>query len=122
MLALVAIMVVRAVSVYDDVQLAPVEDLPQVTIDEEAAVKRFAGAIRFRTVSHDDRSNFDGAAFIAFRDYLRTHEDARNEYEALKRQLAVAHAGNTEAYADAKSEFVQSILRKAGIPALERDN
>jgi GrpB-like predicted nucleotidyltransferase (UPF0157 family) len=59
---------------------------------------------------------------IAFRNYLRAHEDARDEYESLKRKLAVAHAGNTEAYADAKSEFVQSILRRAGVPALERDS
>jgi GrpB-like predicted nucleotidyltransferase (UPF0157 family) len=53
---------------------------------------------------------------IAFRDYLRSHADARREYEALKRRLAVEHAGDIEAYAVAKSDFVQNILRKAGVP------
>lgn len=52
---------------------------------------------------------------IAFRDYLRAHPEAREEYEALKRNLAVAHAGSIEAYADAKSDFVRSILREAGV-------
>ena len=32
-------------------------------------------------------------------------------YEALKRELAVRHASDVEAYAVAKSDFVHSILR-----------
>jgi len=66
------------------------------------------------------------AKHITFRDYLRTHPDAARQYEALKRELAVRHAGDVEAYADAKSDFVQSILRKAAAapgpssPAAER--
>jgi carboxypeptidase PM20D1 len=70
-LALVVIMIVRANTVFEDVQLAPAEGLPQVVLDEDGAVERLAGAIRFRTISHDDRSNFDADAFIAFHDYLR---------------------------------------------------
>jgi GrpB-like predicted nucleotidyltransferase (UPF0157 family) len=54
---------------------------------------------------------------IAFRDWLRSHPDDRNAYEALKRRLAVEHAESIEAYADAKSDFVRSILRKAGVTA-----
>jgi GrpB-like predicted nucleotidyltransferase (UPF0157 family) len=52
---------------------------------------------------------------IVFRDYLRFHPDAAREYEALKRELAVRHARDIEAYADAKSDFVQSILRSAAL-------
>lgn len=52
---------------------------------------------------------------ITFRDYLRAHPDAVREYEALKRELAVRHAGDVEAYADSKSDFVQSILRSAAL-------
>jgi GrpB-like predicted nucleotidyltransferase (UPF0157 family) len=52
---------------------------------------------------------------ITFRDYLRAHPDAAREYEALKRELAGRHAGDVEAYADAKSDFVQSILRSAAL-------
>ena len=70
-LALVVIMIVRANIVFEDVQLDPAAGLPQMTLDEDAAVKRFAGSIRFRTISHDDRSNFDADAFLALRDYLR---------------------------------------------------
>ena len=70
-LGLVVIMIVRANTVFEDVQLAPAEGLPQVVLDEDGAVERLAGAIRFRTISHDDRSNFDADAFVAFHDYLR---------------------------------------------------
>jgi GrpB-like predicted nucleotidyltransferase (UPF0157 family) len=52
---------------------------------------------------------------ITFRDYLRAHPNAARAYEALKRDLAVRHAGDIEAYADAKSDFVQSILRSAAL-------
>ena len=52
---------------------------------------------------------------ITFRDYLRAHPDAASEYETLKRELAVRHAGDIEAYAEAKSDFVQSILRSAAL-------
>lgn len=72
LVGLVAIMLVRAMTVYDDEQPAPAEELAPVALDEDAAVRRFAGAIRFRTISHDDRSNFDAAAFRALHDYLRS--------------------------------------------------
>ena len=52
---------------------------------------------------------------IVFRDYLRAHPDARKGYETLKRQLAERHARDVEAYAMAKSDFVQSILRSAAL-------
>ena len=52
---------------------------------------------------------------ITFRDYLRAHPEASREYEALKREFAARHAGDIEAYADAKSDFVQSILRSAAL-------
>ena len=50
---------------------------------------------------------------VLFRDYLRAHREAAREYEALKRQLAVRHAGDVESYAMAKSDFVQGILAAA---------
>ncbi|HUF54436.1 MAG TPA: GrpB family protein [Dehalococcoidia bacterium] len=56
---------------------------------------------------------------IAFRDYLRAHAEERDAYEALKRRLAIEHAGDIEAYAEAKGDFVQGVLRKAGVPARE---
>ena len=62
--------IVRASTVFEDVQLAPAENLARVELDEAQVVERMAGAIRFRTISHDDRSNFDAGAFLAFHDYL----------------------------------------------------
>jgi GrpB-like predicted nucleotidyltransferase (UPF0157 family) len=50
---------------------------------------------------------------IVFRDYLRAHSSAAADYEALKRDLAQKHAGDIEAYALAKSEFVLDILARA---------
>ena len=54
---------------------------------------------------------------LAFRDHLRTNGHARDEYAALKRRLAAIHGGanhtGRQAYADAKSEFVQRILDAA---------
>lgn len=54
---------------------------------------------------------------LAFRDCLREHAGAREEYAALKRRLAAIHGGAThpkrQAYADAKGEFVQRILAAA---------
>jgi GrpB-like predicted nucleotidyltransferase (UPF0157 family) len=49
----------------------------------------------------------------AFRDYLRSHADAAAEYAALKRELAVKHPFDREAYIEGKGAFVQAILRLA---------
>jgi len=54
---------------------------------------------------------------MAFRDYLRTHAEAREEYLLLKRRLAKCFHDATheerQRYADAKSEFVARILSLA---------
>jgi GrpB-like predicted nucleotidyltransferase (UPF0157 family) len=50
---------------------------------------------------------------LVFRDYLRKHADAKEEYQRLKIKLADKFTDDREAYTDAKSEFVNSILQKA---------
>ena len=55
------------------------------------------------------------AAQLAFRDYLRSHVEAREQYVALKRVLAERFPHDGNAYADAKSEFVAEILSRAGL-------
>jgi len=54
---------------------------------------------------------------LAFRDYLRAHADAASEYERLKRALAAqTDAGDREsrdAYARAKTDFIERIIRLA---------
>jgi GrpB-like predicted nucleotidyltransferase (UPF0157 family) len=50
---------------------------------------------------------------IAFRDYLRAHGDAANNYASLKRKLAAQYPHDSLAYTDAKSEFILGIEEKA---------
>ncbi len=50
---------------------------------------------------------------LAFRDWLRVHDDDRRLYEETKRELAARTWKHTQNYADAKSEVVQEILARA---------
>jgi GrpB-like predicted nucleotidyltransferase (UPF0157 family) len=50
---------------------------------------------------------------LAFRDYLRSSATAAAEYAALKTALAAQYQFDREAYTNAKSEFVGSILNRA---------
>jgi len=49
---------------------------------------------------------------LAFRDYLRTHPEAAQEYGDLKRRLAATHGSDRDAYTSAKTAFVRSIEAK----------
>jgi GrpB-like predicted nucleotidyltransferase (UPF0157 family) len=50
---------------------------------------------------------------LALRDYLRAHPEEARTYERLKRRLAAEHPADREAYTDAKSAYVESVMRKA---------
>lgn len=50
---------------------------------------------------------------LAFRDYLRVHDDAREAYEQLKRDLATRDFATVSEYAEAKTDFIRSIEEKA---------
>ena len=50
---------------------------------------------------------------LAFRDWLRTHDDDRQLYESAKRDLAGREWKYVQNYADAKSEVVEQILSRA---------
>jgi GrpB-like predicted nucleotidyltransferase (UPF0157 family) len=56
-------------------------------------------------------SSVEYARHIIFRDHLRSHIEDANNYATLKRQLAARFATDREAYTQAKSEFVEKILR-----------
>jgi len=49
-----------------------------------------------------------------FRDYLRGHPQEAGQYAGFKRELARKYAADRDAYTRSKSEFVGSILKKAG--------
>lgn len=50
---------------------------------------------------------------LAFRDYLRAHPEAAARYAALKQRLAGEFRHDREAYTQAKTAFVQEIMRQA---------
>ena len=50
---------------------------------------------------------------LAFRDWLRTHDEDRILYENTKLELAVRTWKHVQNYADAKSGVVRQILKRA---------
>jgi GrpB-like predicted nucleotidyltransferase (UPF0157 family) len=50
---------------------------------------------------------------LAFRDYLRTHVEAAQQYDKLKRMLADRFQHDRQAYNQAKTDFIRSIETKA---------
>ena len=53
---------------------------------------------------------------VGFRDWLRTHDDDRELYERTKRELVTRDWEYVQNYADAKSEVVEEIVARAGLP------
>ncbi len=49
---------------------------------------------------------------LFFRDYLRQHSEALQQYTTLKKSLAKKHRYDRESYTDGKRDFVASILKK----------
>ncbi|WP_261566681.1 GrpB family protein [Frankia gtarii] len=60
-------------------------------------------------------------ALLAFRDALRADPGLRQDYADLKKHLAGEHHDNRNAYTNAKSDFVDQVLRGNGIQPLPRD-
>jgi GrpB-like predicted nucleotidyltransferase (UPF0157 family) len=50
---------------------------------------------------------------LAFRDYLRSHHDVAQEYEALKVTLAQKFEHDREAYTAAKADFIRAAIDRA---------
>jgi GrpB-like predicted nucleotidyltransferase (UPF0157 family) len=53
---------------------------------------------------------------VGFRDWLRTHDDDRQRYEATKRDLVARDWEYVQNYADAKTAVVEEIMARAGLP------
>jgi len=51
---------------------------------------------------------------IRFRDYLRSHSDEVRRYSELKKSLAIRFRDDRKAYTEAKTAFIEEILRRAG--------
>jgi GrpB-like predicted nucleotidyltransferase (UPF0157 family) len=50
---------------------------------------------------------------LYFRDYLRNHEEARTEYVALKKELALRYKHHRENYTNAKTDFIKKCTKEA---------
>jgi GrpB-like predicted nucleotidyltransferase (UPF0157 family) len=64
----------------------------------------------------------DFTALISFRDALRDHPDLLKAYADLKKALAASHRTDRDAYTNAKSEFVRSVLQSIGSPPPSRNS
>ena len=65
-----------------------------------------------------DHPNF--RALVAFRDALRHDFKAQEAYSSLKEDLASKHQSDRNAYSNAKTEFVQSIIEAGGFTRSSR--
>jgi GrpB-like predicted nucleotidyltransferase (UPF0157 family) len=60
-------------------------------------------------------------ALLAFRDALRGDPDLLQEYAQLKQRLAREYGENRNAYTNAKGDFIEEALRRAGIEPPPRE-
>ncbi|MEO8666798.1 MAG: GrpB family protein [Ignavibacteria bacterium] len=94
------------------VKLKPLTDqMPPVIIDhDEVPGKNFTSYSSIHTLV----KNTDGwKRHIAFRDFLRAHDDIRDEYYLLKKEIIKQEFENMLKYNDAKNDFVKDVERRA---------
>lgn len=86
-----------------------------------------AGRDAFRAPAHDIRHHLyvcaaEGREFfrhLAFRDYLRRHPNDAADYARLKKSLSGKFSIDREAYTEAKTEFIEEILRRTSLEKAE---
>jgi GrpB-like predicted nucleotidyltransferase (UPF0157 family) len=62
------------------------------------------------------RGSIELERMVGFRDWLRSHPEDRDLYERTKRELAARTWRHIQHYADAKTEVVEMIIGRAGLP------
>jgi GrpB-like predicted nucleotidyltransferase (UPF0157 family) len=65
------------------------------------------------------RGSRQAVRHLAFRDRVRTHDDERDRYAAVKLELAAQDWTYVQEYADAKNEVIDEIVARTGL-AIER--
>ena len=71
------------------------------------------GTPRTHHVHIVERGSWTLRRHLLFRDYLRVHPQTMQQYARLKQELAVRFESDREAYTQAKTEFVESIIALA---------
>ncbi len=84
--------------------------------DRPDAGQTYDGVSRTHHLHMYETKHEEWARHLVFRDYLREHKDVARQYADLKKRLAAELGRDLEGYADAKSEFVRSVLAKAATP------
>lgn len=74
-------------AVLQPAEVAPIEP---ITVDEAGATERLAAAVRFKTVSYQDKEKFDAAEFKKFRDFLEA--SFPKVHATLNRELVNGHS------------------------------
>lgn len=87
-------------------------------IDESNAGERWlfrkGNPTRFHlSITYNDRGSFLERQ-ILFRDYLKEHDEARDAYSKLKKELIMKDPTGKDMYIEGKTDFVMSTLKKAG--------
>ena len=73
----------------------------------------------FRTPERDVHVHFFPAGsgeidrYLEFRDFVRSHAETRDQYAALKRELSKRDWADMNEYADAKTDFIEGVIRRA---------
>ena len=83
LVAVLAILVIGRAFRFERLQVRGVTPV-EIAVDEQAAAERLAASLTFPTISNQDRTNVDSAAFRALHDYLadtypRVHENLDRE-------------------------------------------
>ena len=60
-----------------------------------------------------EKGSKDYTGMILFRDYLRAHEEEKETYAKLKPTWARESQGISKVYADLKTGYIQTVLKKA---------
>ena len=105
-----------AAAIVDAVRSLGYEYVPELEAElpERRYFRRWLDGHRTHQIHLVERTNRTWwERHVAFRDWLRTHDDDRERYAALKRRLALEHPDDLGAYTDGKTAFVQAIERQA---------
>ncbi len=74
--------------------------------------KRESGGVRTHKLHVCVASHPKISEMLKFRDFLRAHQDAKDEYQALKLQLERENTAGIAQYLRGKEPFIRSILRE----------
>lgn len=77
-------------------------------------VLRGEGQLSLRHIHCYDQGDGEFAQLVGFRDYLNSHPQAAQAYQALKRRLACQYPDDRAAYTQGKAAFINSIYARLG--------